>query len=322
MEFSEGASNHPLSPPAAEVVLIGEVLFDRFPDGDRLGGAPFNVAWHLAGLGATTLFISRIGKDPPGERILAAMRSRHMDTRGIQTDPAHPTGSVRITLDRHGGHDFTILPDQAYDHIDGATTGALLASHPSRLFGFGTLALRSPASRAAILNAARACNGPRFLDVNLRRDCWNRDSVTAALEHASVVKLNDGELEVLGAELDLPGSATAWGPALRERFGLDAVCVTAAEHGAWWHDAAGGLHVPAAPVTVVDTVGAGDAFSAVLILGLLRRWPPRVTIERAATLAAAMCGQRGACPDSADFYLPFLARWSEDGPQTPGGTPG
>lgn len=291
-------------------MVVGEVLYDRFPDGDRLGGAPFNVAWHLTGLGLDPLFVSRIGNDPAGDQIRSAMAGHGMDTSGLQTDPSLPTGIVQIELDGAGGHEFTILPDQAYDQIDRAALANLLGGTPPSLICFGTLALRAAGSRAAILNTVTHCPGTRFLDVNLRKECWTVDTVSAALTHASVAKLNDEELATLGSLFGLRGREPKQASALRDRFGLEAVCVTRGAGGALWVDANGALEagIPDT-VEVVDTVGAGDAFSSVLIMGLARGWLPEDTLRRATRLAAVVCGMRGACPDDPGFYRIWREKW-------------
>jgi len=315
MPDSEPATSERGGAPADRVAVLGEVLFDCFPDGPRLGGAPFNVAWHLAALGLAPLFVSRVGADPLGERIRAAMGAHGMDPAGLQEDKSRPTGQVEITLDGRGGHAFRILPDQAYDHIEPGPVRALLGRDPPRLACFGTLCLRAPESRAAILEALADGPGTRLLDVNLRDGCWTEATVRQALEHATLAKLNDDELAVLGPLLLAPdpGDAEGRAAALRAGFGLEAVCVTRGAAGAVWHAPEGRHEARATPARVVDTVGAGDAFTAVLVTGRARGWPAAATLERAADFAAAVCGLRGACPDDPAFYAPFRAAWGLGG---------
>jgi fructokinase len=296
------------------VAVLGEVLFDRFPDGPRLGGAPFNVAWHLAGFGLAPDFVSRVGADPLGAEIRRAMTGHGMATGLLQDDREHPTGQVKVTLDGRGGHAFEILQDQAYDHIDGAPVVARLGAHPPAAACFGTLCLRGPVSRAAILSALAVCPGTRFLDVNLRDGCWTEATVRAALEAATVAKVNDDELAVLTGRLlpdsTAPASVEARAAGLRAAFDLDAVCVTRGPEGALWHGRdADAVDVATPPTEVVDTVGAGDAFSSVAILGLVSGWAPALFLKRAAAFASAICGLRGACPEDPAFYAPFRAEW-------------
>lgn len=296
------------------ILVLGEVLFDCFPDGPRLGGAPFNVAWHLTGLGARPRFVSRVGTDPLADEIRAAMDRHGMDTAGLQTDSDHPTGQVRIDLDGKGGHDFEILKNQAYDHIDTGQVKTQLADFPPDLVYFGTLAMRD-GSREAITAAVTGCKGVRFLDVNLRVGCWSGESLTHALALADVVKLNDEELAVLSDMYGFTGSPEAQTAALRVRFALSGVCVTRGVDGAMWHTENGTLTVDVPPAdVVVDTVGAGDGFAAMLIFGLLAGVPENVSmsdvLDRAARFAAAICGMRGACPEDAAFYEPHARPWA------------
>jgi fructokinase len=292
----------------ARVAVLGEVLFDCFPDGPRLGGAPFNVAWHLAALGLKPDFISRVGADALGADIRRAMAAHGMTPELLQEDKTRPTGQVRVTLDGRGGHAFEILPDQAYDHIEAAPVLAHLGSRPPALAYFGTLCLRSPGSRAAILGGVAACAGTRFLDVNLRDGCWTDATVGRALETATVVKLNDAELDVLGPRFaPARGDPDVRAEALRRAFDLAGLCVTRGDAGAAWY-ADGVLHrVLSPPTRVVDTVGAGDGFAALLIAGLLAGDGVTATLERAAAFASAICEMRGACPADPAFYTPFRA---------------
>jgi len=299
------------------IVVAGEVLFDAFPDGDRLGGAPFNFAYHLHGLGVSPLLLTRVGRDERGDRIDAAMAQRGLSTAGLQRDPDHPTGWVTVVLDGAGGHQFTIHRDVAYDYLDATAVDTAMAAAPVDLFYFGTLACRAPASRAAILAGAAATPGRRLLDVNLRPDCWEIDQVRACLRHATVVKINDEEVATLAPLLGLPTEEAAAVEALRDRFALEAVILTRGDRGAAWCGGAGWETCATPQVEVVDTVGAGDAFAAVCALGLLHGWPPALCLERAAELAAAVCTVRGACPEEASFYAPFREQWGV-GPSAPG----
>jgi fructokinase len=292
------------------VVIVGEVLFDAFPDGDRLGGAPFNFAWHLQGLGFAPRFVSRIGEDPHGARIRDAMAAHGMTHDGVQRDPDHPTGVVRVELDGSGGHRFEIVPNQAYDHLAAPPVSA--AARDADLFYFGTLATRAPESREAILGAAAAAPAVRFLDVNLRPRCWNATTVTACLEQATVAKLNDDELTVLRDLFALPDGAAVGCRGLAERFDLHTVILTRGARGALWLDGSGVVERPAPTTTIVDTVGAGDGFAAVAAVGLLQGWSPPTTLERATAFAARICAQRGACPDDPGFYVTVRQEWGRE----------
>ncbi len=283
------------APLPGRPLIFGEVLFDCFPDGSRvLGGAPFNVAWHLQALGLAPHLVSRVGEDPAGDEVLAAMREWRMDLSGMQRDPDHPTGQVAVHL-TNGQPSYAILPDQAYDHIappDGPE-GIALVYH-------GSLALRQPRSRAALSSIRARCSTPVFLDVNLRNPWWEANRIAGLLEGARWCKLNDQELQALAG----PGDPLAAARRLIDRHDIERLFVTLGEAGALALGAEGDCeHItPAGGVAVVDTVGAGDAFAAVLIAGLLRDWPIATTLERAQALASAVCGLRGALPRERRFY--------------------
>ncbi len=295
---------------AGRPVIFGEVLFDRFPDGSEvLGGAPFNVAWHLQGLGARPLLVTRVGADAAGRRVLEAMARFGMDTAGVQVDPERPTGQVAVSLE--GGEPrFDILPGVAYDRIEaGAALRAVEAAGPCALLYHGSLALREPPSREALETLRRATGAPRFVDVNLRPPWWERDRMAALLRGAAWIKLNRDELRQLGGEGE-PGEAVQ---ALRRLHGARAVILTLGAEGALLAHEGGSLRRRAEPAEVVDTVGAGDAFSAVAILGLLAGWPWERLLERAVGFAAAVCGLRGAVTEDRAFYEAHLRSWGGAG---------
>ncbi len=293
------------------VALFGEVLADVFPDRQVLGGAPFNVARHLQGFGLRPLMISRIGEDDLGASLLSEMTRLGMQTRGIQRDADRPTGKVEVIMDG-AAHRFMILPDQAYDHVCPDTTAALVADAQPSLAYFGTLAQRDRQSRVALEYFLQSHRGPVFLDINLRAPWYDRAILAGSLAAADIVKLNDEELAIVADMFDLPGDTPERQAAvLLERFDLRQVLVTCGEAGSWWLDGAQLLR--AGPVRssapVIDTVGAGDAYASVFIVGLLCGWDPAVTLHRASEYAAAICLVRGAVPDTPELQLACRRAW-------------
>jgi fructokinase len=293
-------------------VIFGEVLYDSFPDGDVLGGAPFNVAWHLQGFGMQPLFISRIGRDARGEHILHTMERWGMDRAGVQVDDRHPTGTVQVTLNEQGQPTFDILPDQAYDFIAADAEAPVLDVSAPPLLYRGTLATRHGRSRDTLQALTERLGVPVFVDVNLRPPWWQREAVERGLEQARWAKLNDEELAIVADRPLTPDELPDAGEQLRERCGLDLLVLTTGASGAWFVRAGGRQHGTPPPLErMADTVGAGDAFSAVTILGLLRGWPPQQTLDRSLAFAAAICGQRGATAANRALYDRFLAQWNE-----------
>jgi fructokinase len=286
-------------------VIFGEVLYDCFPGGEAvLGGAPFNVAWHLQGFGQSPLFISRVGDDPLGHRVRDTMHSHGMDTSGLQLDSSYPTGKVTITLSGDS-HSFEIIPGQAYDYID---RDALPPLPETALFYHGSLAARSPVS-AQTLESLRARYSERCLvDVNLRSPWWQQEQVLELVDGAWLAKLNDEELLQLVPDAE---DDTARMQRLIGDAGLQLLVITRGAAGAELLTA-GGDHfrvVPDAVTGVVDTVGAGDALTAVLIVAVLEGWPYWQALERAQSFASAIVGHRGAVVEEPGFYQPFIDAW-------------
>ncbi|MBT9458702.1 MAG: fructokinase [Burkholderiaceae bacterium] len=292
------------------VVVLGEALLDLFPDGAVVGGAPFNLARNLAALDAAPLMVTRIGADAAGARIAAEFARFGMDTRGLQRDPQRATGVVHVRMEG-SQHRFEIGADSAWDALDTEDLVRCVEAAQPAWICFGTLAQRDPVSRAAI-RAGLTCTGAqRFLDLNLREGPDNRARAEASLALADVVKVNEAELEVLLEWFGEPGhSATA--EALIDRFGLQTLLVTRGAEGYACFDAAERRwlegHAPA--VAVVDTVGAGDAFSAVFLLGRLHQWPLALTLQRAAEFASTLCTFKGAVDPSLRAYAEARIAWA------------
>lgn len=291
--------------PQPRPLIFGEVLFDRFPDGSVvLGGAPFNVAWHLQACGADPLLISRVGNDALGQRIRATMEAWGMDTSGLQQDPHYPTGTVDVKL-VDGEPKFEIVPNCAYDFVDPV---ALPSFGTVSLLYHGTLALRNPKNRLVLTRLVKSCEAPVLLDVNLRPPWWQPEVTHDLLAGVRWAKLNETELATLAPDgQDVEGCAHA----LQETGRMELLVVTLGAAGALARQRDGTLFRVAPPpaIPVVDTVGAGDAFAAITLLGLLRGWGLAVTLERAQSFAATIVGIRGATPQKANFYAPFLQQW-------------
>ena len=296
------------------MVLFGEILVDVFPDRRVLGGAPFNVARHLQAFGLHPVLISRTGNDVLRDELMAGMSGLGMDTGGVQSDPVHPTGQVLVHMEG-GGHSFEILSEQAYDFIDARPAGEIaLASSPG-LLDFGTLAQRHPVSRRALESLFCHLKAPRFLDINLREPWYDVQTLKRSLGQADILKLNSEELRLLDRLLHLGGTDKEdLAATLLHEFGLSGILVTCGDEGAWLLGRDGALTgIPAGEVIrIVDTVGAGDGFASVFILGLFKHWTPEQTLLRADHFARAICGIRGAIPEDGTFYEPFLQTWNSN----------
>lgn len=293
------------------IALFGEVLADVFPDKSVLGGAPYNVARHLQALGQHPLLITRTGNDPLRDTLLAEMSHLHMDDSGVQSDPSHPTGQVIVHINRDG-HQFEILPDQAYDHIhSGITHLVTMTSRPDMVY-FGTLAQRTLESRLALDTFLSDAKSPRFLDMNLRRPWYDKHTIRRSLLRSDIVKISAEELAIVADLFHFPAASLRnHSRRLMQQFALSCLLVTCGAEGAWMLAKDGTeASVPGCKLnTLVDTVGAGDGFAAVSMLGLLLDWPADIMLSRANAFAAALCGIRGAAPEHSDFYQPFIEKW-------------
>lgn len=290
----------------AEFFAFGEILWDCLPSGRHAGGAPFNVAAHLAQLGASASLISSIGRDPLGDEILQVAEDKGIDTRYVT--PARiglPTGTVLVTVDANGNATYELVQPAAWDEIK-VPAEALEAVANARALIFGSLAGRSPYNLDQ-LDRLLAVDGPvKFFDVNLRPPFADPSLVLTVARRADVIKLNDDEVGQLVSwvrtgemTLDTPHSEDALGDAcaaLAEAAGVSRICVTRAARGAALWDRGALVCAPAPPIVVKDTVGAGDAFMAGLMVGLTRGVEPRTVLERACRLGAYVASHHGATP--------------------------
>jgi fructokinase len=307
------------------ILLFGELLLDCFPDREIAGGAPFNVARHLRGFGAASglfpVLVTRIGKDARADRLLEAIHCAGLAMDGVQRDSLHATGHVRITVDDDtGGHRFEIAPGQAWDFIHaGMARLTCLSRHPQWIY-FGTLAQRF-ASRRALRALLRTSRARGFLDINLRDPWVRKDVLRWSLGKAEIVKVNEEELRRIAAMLGFgSGAPRALGECLLNGFGIRQLLVTQGDQGAWLLGGDGGyFHTPDTPPIrdSIDSVGAGDAFSAVYLLGMTQGWHVEQILERAHRFAGEICRLRGAIPDNDDFYRPFIEAWQLTKKATP-----
>ena len=285
------------------ICVFGEVLFDHLPDDTRvLGGAPFNVAWHLAAFGLAPDFISRVGSDAAGAEVRGAMGDWGMALHGLQTDDILPTGRVDVTLDASGDASYDIIDNCAYDAIEPFPVQSY------SLLYHGSLAVRHARTAACLQRLREAGHGNIFMDVNLRAPHWTRDSVLALVRGADWLKLNADELHLLAQGRGDTGSKAR---RLLETYQLRGLVVTSGSEGAELLLATGERIkvVPRKTETVVDTIGAGDAFSAVLVMGLISQWPLEDTMERCQEFAGSIVQRPGAIVTDRDFYRRFATQW-------------
>ena len=276
------------------IVSIGEVVWDIFPNGQVLGGAPLNVAYHLSCLGLAVRTVSRIGDDDLGRSTREQIAKLGLSTVALQQDDRLPTGQVQVTVGTDNEPHFDIVAPAAWDNIAVEPLADLSAGRFSMVFG--TLGQRDCRSRQTIRSL-----WPRadylFYDVNLRPPFTTRELVAESMAAADMVKVNNDELLTLGRWFDIVQTdKIAIAKELASNYNLETVVVTEGGAGAWLLSDQEIFTAPGEPVSVADTVGAGDAFFATLIAGFLRKMPWDECLRMANKRGAYVASQNGATP--------------------------
>ncbi len=308
---------------AFHVAGVGEVLWDLLLSGPELGGAPANFAYHAHALGAEAQVITRIGSDDYGREVIRRFQEMRLPDSALQRDEAAPTGTARVELSGDGLPHFTIRENVAWDCL-AATEEALAVARTTDAICFGSLAQRSEPSRGTIqqLVGSTPAGAWRIFDINLRQQYYSRVVVEESLQLANVLKLNDDELPILAEMFSLTGSPRHEIQQLAEAFSLRLVALTRGVNGSLLYqnqkckeperlhgggdpprqDGADPRHhtiwsdCATQPVKVVDTVGAGDSFTAALVLGLLHKMDLDEINSIANEVARYVCSQAGATP--------------------------
>ena len=295
-----------------DIFIFGEVLFDVFESSEeKLGGAPFNVAWHLKGFGLEPLFISSIGYDARGEKVLSLMEKWQLNTVGVIKIKDYQTGVVNVYIDRKGPT-FEIPYNQAFDHISLEDNRIKLQTKNSIPFLYhGSLALRSIDNMNTINKIINILNPEIFIDINLRSPWWEVSKLQSIIKDADYLKLNNYEIFDL-FHINITKESLQQ---LCEQYDLECIILTKGEEGASLFTKNGNfLHSrKELDKKLIDTVGAGDAFAAVSIFGLLNNWEYKKILKCAVDFAAYVCTIRGALPDSINVYTDFLNKWKKGG---------
>ena len=288
------------------VVGLGELLWDLFPEGKQLGGAPANFAYMTSLLGDAGIVASRVGDDDLGREAKRRLESLGLRTSSLQLDAAHATGTVKVSVDPTGQPTFQIAESVAWDFFEWTDGWRSLAESADAVC-FGSLAQRSPVSRdtiRAFLKAARP-KTIRVYDVNLRRSFYSAQTLSESMQVADIVKLNHDEMPVVAKLLSLPfiydeTRAAQW---LREKFGPKLVCITRGARGSLLVGEEETSEHPGYRVHVADTVGAGDAFTAALVYHYLRGASVATLNEAANRMGSWVASQTGATPPRDEFHL-------------------
>lgn len=275
------------------ILCFGEILWDAFGDEKKAGGAPMNVARHLVQQNRNVLFASRIGNDESGVGLIDFTKQSGLYSELIQVDDKLPTCEVIVQLDANGAATYIIPEPVSWDNIQPETALVDNAKDASAII-YGSLACREQATKDTLLNLLEDTTALKVFDVNLRPPHYTLSTIETLVARADVVKMNEEEAALLigGNNGDVRENIIEF----QKKYHPKTICVTRGEHGAIaWHDYEFYEH-PGCPVNVVDTVGAGDAFLATFVGGLLKNEPMQELIEKACYVGSYVAGKRGANP--------------------------
>jgi fructokinase len=283
----------------SNILCFGEILWDAFGDEKVAGGAPMNVARHLAQQGANVSFASRVGNDEPGRGLIDFLKLGGLYSNLVQTDDKLPTCEVTVQLD-NDGHATYVFPEAvSWDNIQPEPHLSHAAKHAKAII-YGSLACRRVTTRETLTDLLKETKALKVFDVNLRPPHYTMETLEMLMKPADVIKMNDDEADLL-AGLD-GGNLEEKIILFQKRYQAKVICITRGANGAIvWQNGEFFEH-PGFKVKVVDTVGAGDSFLATFINGLLNNLPMPQILERACKVGAFVAGKRGANP----IYEPGL----------------
>jgi len=287
-----------------EIVCFGEILWDIFPDGKRIGGAPFNVAYNLSKMGVDSHMISRIGNDPLGNELLEVTKDRKMNPAGLQIDDINATGTVIATFDEHNDAIYDIVNDVAWDHI-ALTENDLHFVKEAKAFVFGSLATRNKVAKNTLFSLMENAKFNVF-DINLRPPFIDQKIIKDILHHTHLAKFNKAELRMVLEFIDKEYTTEAESiKYVQDYFELNEIIVSKGSKGAIYYKDDEHYQFPAVPITINDTVGSGDSFLAGFLTKRINQKDPFETMEHATALGAFITSSKGACPEYTleDFEL-------------------
>ncbi|MDD2941746.1 MAG: carbohydrate kinase [bacterium] len=293
-----------------EIFIFGEVLYDCFPDGQKvLGGAPFNVAWNLQAIGLEPVLVSRIGDDDNGHEIKENMTNWGMNSSAVQTDQIHPSGVVSVILN-DGEPAYDIVSEVAYDfitwdeHLASLSRQAKESGNDTILY-HGSLALRNNCSLSTFEKLREALDVKVFFDVNLRAPWWSKEQIHDLIYRANYLKLNASEWTLLSGHEGWNVDAAR---AFVQQYSLALLIITFGENGAIALDNEGQIFsVTPDQNSAVDTIGAGDAFASICLAGIIKGLDTESCLQAAQNFASRIVGLRGATTTDPNFYRDILS---------------
>ncbi len=280
-----------------KVTGIGEILWDEFPDGKRLGGAPANFAFHAGQLGANSIVISRVGNDPPGNEIKSLLKQKNISNI-IQTDPIHPTGRVSVQTDKNGSPEYVIHENSAWDFITNLAEAETLKDRTDAIC-YGSLAQRNSVSADSIQEYITSIDKKclKIFDINLRQDYYTAQNISKLLNMANILKLNQDELDIISNMFLSSKNESMCLKELKSIFSLDFIILTKGEKGSriFKNEYEESIY-KSNPVKVKDSVGAGDSYTAAAAIGFLNGYSLDKINKIASSIASYVCTQKGATP--------------------------
>jgi fructokinase len=294
------------------ITAIGEILFDVYPENKNLGGAPLNFLYHICKLTGKGNIISRVGFDVLGKKSLSFLQDNEIETKFIQTDHLHPTGVTTVTLDENKVPSFNIDEERAYDYIEMNEEINELINKETDCLYFGSLAQRSETTRSTIYNLfGRGIK--YFCDLNIRQNFYNKEIIIKSLNAADVLKLNIDELKLINDFLFKDSfDAEIISKKITKKYNVELIAITKGAEGSilFFNDEKDDY--AASSSTVVDTLGAGDAFASIICLGYLRNWELSKMNIIANEFANQICQIEGALPGTDEIYEKLKEKFDDD----------
>ena len=285
------------------IVGLGEILWDLLPGGKVLGGAPANFAYQTSQFGFEGYAVSAIGKDALGDEIIESLSSKSLNHKIERVD--FPTGTVQVTLDGKGIPQYEICENVAWDNIPFTADIENLARKASTVC-FGSLAQRSEVSHKTILRFLELLpeDALKVFDINLRQHFYSKEIIDNSLKHSNILKINDDEVVIVAELYGWNGLKEAEiCRKLVEMYNLKLVILTKGTNGSYVITSCEEFFRPTPKVTVADTVGAGDAFTAGFVASLLRGKTIPEAHKTAVEVSAFVCTQHGAMPVLPDTLI-------------------
>jgi len=282
-----------------KIVGIGEISWDLYPSGKRLGGAPANFAYHISALGHSGIIASRIGDDDLGKEIINFLLRNNLESRYIQVDKIRPTGTVEVKIDKNNQPNYVVKEKVSWDFLDLSEDFYNLLKETDAIC-FGTISQRNKTTRKTILSFLNAANNKttKVFDINLRQNFYNKQVIEESLKLSTILKLNDFELKTIRNLLNINANYSEEESCnfLINKYKLNLVCLTKGEEGSMLVNEHSVYRCPAYPYEVVNRVGAGDAFTAAVIINFLKKYSLKIISERANRLASWVTSKKEAMP--------------------------